>query len=892
MSETWHGTIEAVVSPDTKPRDRYSRRLLFCGAPLEPAASAATGGDDDDGSEALEVADGADEPPRTSRLPPQRVIVDARDAIPLAHAGARVSLLLERASEPGDLPVYRAARCVGYEPARDATSTVALRRALADPFALVAQRDALRAHRTAAAAATSAQPKRGARRVKGGTPLSDGQRATLAALGASHQLGTLLAKLPPAARDLWQLQRALEFAYCAADGGTLLGVDEQTLARALSVLLRGPCGARGALLEQLPIATVLALARALGVTMRTADDGAALCDALLLEQPRTPTRECAADVVARHWRALGTPLTGLKRAHVARLARAAPPGESHRYVLSAVAHADQVRRGTNFGATLVECGEVLGASDDLVSDDEYSAPLDTDHAVDAMPFTRWLLDRDYVRYAPPNAPADTATPLVWFRDAAARADEIVARRRQFARVALLDTGPSVLAHSGRVLGDELLCAGARTLLVSPSVAHEQRLGAVLEYDARRASAERVSRAALLAARDDSPLMAGAYARVALLDAHEWCEHDLAHTLARLAPLAARADTELLLAGGAFRSGAPCAHRGSGAPFADLWHAAPGRVLDPPACAAAGSPACAARAESDRCTAHCAQTLLDDVLDRAAIRAALLGAQAHWHVVGTRADLGRACGALADTLTDAESELADALRRMDAHPFLTRHTLFFAAPYVRSGAALVRVAAAFDVERQETRLQRVERRSHLRQLDAAVDGATVSLDAPGLYLQLETSDGRDHRRCCFTNERDLLCAARHRHELAAASFALARDALATHLAAPCAALVVLPAADTPELGFEWRGTDGAALRALLLRQPAHVEPHQWRTRIALPLGPAPDEAYALAAPLERRLQYAYPAPRTGLRYALAMQSGAEPGVRIADDAPDFADYSSD
>jgi len=881
MSETWTGTIEAIVAPDARPRDRYARRLLFCGAPLAPVDAVAPMAEDDDdsGSEALEVAHetiGRAAPRSRGALPPRRVLVDARDAIPLAHAGARVSLLLERTTDADQLPVYRAARCVGFEPARNAASAAALRRAVADPFALMAVRDAVRADR---AADKSQRATRGAAKVRGGVPLGAAQSAALRAVGAPHQLGALLAPLERSARDTFALQRALEFAYCAADAGTLLGVDEQTLARSLSALLRGPCGARGALLEQLSARRVLELARALGTCLRTADDGAALADALVLPAARDATLECAADVLAHRWRAMGTPATGLRPAHVKRLARAAPAGESAAFVLRAAERAAELGRATAFGDTLVECDTDAADDDDADSSDDESLPLGAEPAGGGGGGTSpvgWLCARDYVRRAPEPG-------CVWLRADATRAADIAARvKTQFARTTLLDTGPFLLAHRPERLAAALLVPRGRTLLVAPSAVYAQRLGGALVYDAAVCSAERVSRAALLAGR--APLL-GAYCRVALLDAHEWCEHDLAHTLAALAPLAARAPTELLLAGGAYGAPAPRAHRGAGAPFADLWHAAPGAVLEPPRCAAPGAPACAARTEASRCVAHCAAALLADApLDGAD---ALLAGTAHWHVVGPLAALGRVCDALAAAVDDAAPPLADALRRVGAHPFLARHTLFLAAaPFVRSGAALVRVARAFDVVRQERRLERIGAAKHLRELEPAKHGPTVSLDAPGLYLELATSDGRDHRRCCFTDSARLLCVARHRAELAAASFAPARDALATHLVAPCAALAFVPAADDAAAqagALDLRGADGAVLRALLLRQPFERAGGDWSVRVALPLGPA--DAGELAPQLERRLAYTHRSPRTGLRCLLQTRSAD------ADDAPEF-DYDSE
>jgi hypothetical protein len=309
------------------------------------------------------------------------------------------------------------------------------------------------------------------------------------------------------------------------------------------------------------------------------------------------------------------------------------------------------------------------------------------------------------------------------------------------------------------------------------------------------------------------MLLGVATRVVVVDAHLLCEHDMERFLVMMrnaANMLQRRRTELVLCGDV-DAPTPHAHRESGAPFYAMWRAGVLRTIDLETSRAA--PAITDARESPLVRAQYAAALCH--VNNAIVRAHSIYEHLFdcegvvWQVVGKRqrSALSEACTLLGDylgkhlakpdnALSPERKRIAElavgALKEFAKKPASLKYNFLLCAPFVRYESLIVRVDVAYVLNRECDRYDRV--RLHL--LQQRHDRPSVSLDTPNLYLLLDPcyakiAGAHDHRRCCLTDKFNLMCVARHRNQLSAASITMARDSTRVDYITHQTVLVLLP-----------------------------------------------------------------------------------------------------
>jgi len=386
-------------------------------------------------------------------------------------------------------------------------------------------------------------------------------------------------------------------------------------------------------------------------------------------------------------------------------------------------------------------------------------------------------------------------------------------------------------------------------------------------------------------------------RLVVVDAHMICEHDMSNLLSTFASNnEARGDVALC---GELDGPSPDAHHESGAPFIDLWrsyvfrceefdggtscvrgYAQASPALPSLRLASALLDSAPARREladeMSRCVATRVREVTSYLLDRA-------------HTVqvcgNSRAALASGCAVLADYMqrylakpgVDKDTQQLNHLRLVakefaiwqDA-PWRAEASVLKHMPYVRYQTTVFRVIKAYQLTREAERDAQVHIGQHLQEIGTS--DVSFCLDTVGLYLRLSelaaTLSDVDHRRCCFTTDRNLLSVGQHRHELRGASIMLARESARSvdcNLSNVC--LLLLPNGDgsfnTAELDAEQ-----------LVVVPSRC--HGTRVRYILPRA-TPDDVRRTFTSLTSQLGYFHYPPPTMLRAALRASYDARPSV---------------
>lgn len=365
------------------------------------------------------------------------------------------------------------------------------------------------------------------------------------------------------------------------------------------------------------------------------------------------------------------------------------------------------------------------------------------------------------------------------------------------------------------------CIPRRALLVKPSAA--------CEYDAvDNASVYSVEE--LCAARDvDVRIATALSSTLVLLDAHRLSEHSLIRVLsayARLGNLAqpyvrhTRRRPKLVLIGDVNRLPRGWA---SGSPFADLvasrqLHV---EVLDCDAAAPCTELAYYASYAHDRTAAARLASLVMASRRSASEASSAIVSSAQfilWSAVDSAGALFVQMSSVLERASKRDRDAAapadqtswrlatDALEKLGRMPWLMQTHVFVLSPYVFYGGVCHEIAAFLLLIVAPTRDESVDQHLHCK--PATPWFGLVSLDCDGLVLLLEHTIV-DHRMCCNTTDARLMRAARHRHELEAASFVLGRDAARQQSLAQSVAVVALAG---EERRLCWNDTAAALIDA--------------------------------------------------------------------------------